>query len=175
MPDIRIDWDHSALKLFCEHGPPQGALMQMAARAVVAMKAAAPVSPVQPAYAYPVQPGSSAGTTYQGRGLALPKGPAVARYRAAGDLPLRPSGYLRSSVKAMRLPDGSIVVGPTAPYAKYVIEGTRPHEIRSHGPWPLRNRATGQVFGPRVHHPGTAANNFVLKAAFGLRGARFHI
>jgi hypothetical protein len=35
--------------------------------------------------------------------------------------------------------------------------GTRAHEIRSHGDYPLRNRQTGQVFGRSVQHPGTTA------------------
>jgi hypothetical protein len=74
------------------------------------------------------------------------------------------SGHLRSSVQAFRQGDG-IIIGPTADYARFVVEGTRPHIIRSHGPWPLRNRATGQVFGPEVHHPGTRANPFVSEAA----------
>lgn len=34
--------------------------------------------------------------------------------------------------------------------------GTRGHVIESHGDYPLRNRQTGQVFGKRVQHPGTA-------------------
>jgi len=74
------------------------------------------------------------------------------------------SGNLRRSVLSFRQGDGSIIIGPTADYAKYVIEGTVPHIIRSHGPWPLRNAETGQVFGPVVHHPGTAANNFIERA-----------
>jgi hypothetical protein len=75
------------------------------------------------------------------------------------------TGHLRSSIRAFRQGDGSIIIGPTADYARYVIEGTPPHEIRSHGPWPLRNRETGRVFGPVVHHPGTQANPFVREAA----------
>jgi hypothetical protein len=42
--------------------------------------------------------------------------------------------------------------------------GTRPHIIRSHGPYPLRNRRTGQVFGPVVHHPGTQPRPFLRPA-----------
>ena len=47
------------------------------------------------------------------------------------------------------------------PHAVFVVRGTRPHVIRSRGPWPLRNRVTGQVFGPRVSHPGSKPNNFL--------------
>jgi HK97 gp10 family phage protein len=77
---------------------------------------------------------------------------------------LHRSGQLRSSIHAFRLGDGSVIVGPTADYAQYVLEGTPPHIIRSKGPWPLRNRETGQVFGPVVHHPGTSAQPFVTEA-----------
>lgn len=50
------------------------------------------------------------------------------------------------------------------PYAGYVTNGTAPHVIRSTGPWPLRNRETGQVFGPIVHHPGTKPNDYLQRA-----------
>ena len=46
-------------------------------------------------------------------------------------------------------------------YAAVVELGGRPHEIRSHGNYPLRNRATGQVFGMVVHHPGTPAQPYL--------------
>jgi hypothetical protein len=73
------------------------------------------------------------------------------------------SGHLRSSVHAFRQGDGSILIGPTASYSGYVIRGTRPHPIDSHGPWPLRNRRTGQVFGRHVDHPGTRPNDFLTR------------
>jgi hypothetical protein len=44
--------------------------------------------------------------------------------------------------------------------------GTRPHLIRSTGPWPLRNRETGQQFGRVVHHPGTPAQPFMRPALY---------
>lgn len=51
------------------------------------------------------------------------------------------------------------------PYAGFVIRGTRRYyPIHSHGPWPLRNRYTDQIFGPAVIHPGQAANDFVTRA-----------
>lgn len=37
---------------------------------------------------------------------------------------------------------------------EYIEFGTRPHVIVSRGPWLLRNRITGQVFGRHVEHPG---------------------
>jgi hypothetical protein len=81
------------------------------------------------------------------------------------------SGNLRRSVHSFRQGDGSILIGPTADYAHFVVEGTVPHEIRSHGPWPLRNRETGQVFGPRVKHPGTRPNDFITRAAYAVAAA----
>lgn len=59
----------------------------------------------------------------------------------------------------------SYEVAVEVPYAQYVIRGTRgPYPIVSHGPWPLRNRFTGQVFGRSVMHPGIRANDFVTRA-----------
>lgn len=46
-------------------------------------------------------------------------------------------------------------------YAAVVELGSRPHEIRSHGNYPLRNRETGQAFGRVVHHPGTRAQPYL--------------
>ena len=44
------------------------------------------------------------------------KGRTVARGRRyAGDFPLRPSGYLRSSCRRFREADGGYIIGPTAP------------------------------------------------------------
>lgn len=59
-----------------------------------------------------------------------------------------------------------VVVGGSWEYIEYP---TRPHIIRSHGPWPLRNRETGQVFGPVVHHPGTRAQPFMRPAIYRTR------
>ncbi|MGI5171873.1 hypothetical protein ACQEU3_46780 [Spirillospora sp. CA-253888] len=90
--------------------------------------------------------------------------------RGSGD---RGSGYLRSSigwdvgkdarglyvdVKATaRTPDGKS-------YGLFVEYGTAPHVIESKGDYPLRNRKTGQVFGRRVQHPGTAPQPFLRPA-----------
>lgn len=148
-------------------------LMQdrLVARAVTTMKSLTPVSPVFPVYAQPVPVGRSRGPVYSGRGLARPRGPARPRRRLPGDLPLGPpSGHLRNSIRAVRLDKDTILIGPTVSYGKYVNDGTRPHEIRSHGPWPLRNRATGQVFGRRVHHPGTRGAHFIERTAESLNG-----
>ena len=92
----------------------------------------------------------------------------------------RPSGYLRSNIgwtlgrdaaglyvdiqSTARTPDGT-------PYALIVELGSRAHVIESKGPYPLRNRATGQVFGRRVLHPGTPAQPYLRPALDDLRGA----
>jgi hypothetical protein len=157
--NVRVIWDPSAAKVLAERNPRiQRGLLTVAGRLVVAMKRAAPVSKVQRVYANPVPMGTSTG-----------KG-GYPRTRYQGDLPLRPSGYLRNSIRAFVMPDGSVIVGPTASYGRFVNEGTPPHVIRSTGPWPLRNRATGQVFGPVVNHPGTAPSYFVQRAVMTLRG-----
>jgi len=69
------------------------------------------------------------------------------------------------------LEEGDLIVSASGgaggrTYAAYVELGTAPHVIRSHGPYPLRNPRTGQVFGPVVHHPGTKAQPFLRPALF---------
>jgi hypothetical protein len=84
------------------------------------------------------------------------------------------SGTLRSSIMKFRQVDGSYLIGPTAltddgtPLGPLVNNGTPPHAIDSKGPWPLRNRATGQVFGPHVNHPGTRPQPFITESAHDL-------
>jgi hypothetical protein len=48
-----------------------------------------------------------------------------------------------------------------APYARYVHDGTKPHEIR-----PKNKKALKTPFGPRkkVNHPGTKANPYLQNA-----------
>lgn len=154
MADIYVRVNDTEIKLFARDSlAVHRALDVLAARAVVVMKAAAPVSKVQRVYASP-------GATVAGG------------TRYGGDFPLRPSGYLRSSIHAEKITGSDIWIGSRVSYAKFVDRGTPPHVIRSTGPWPLRNRATGQVFGPVVHHPGTQPTRFVEKAAEALRGSK---
>ena len=56
-------------------------------------------------------------------------------------------------------------------YWSYVEYGTRPHIIRSHGDYPLRNRETGEVFGRVVRHPGTQAQPFIRPNFYRYRSA----
>lgn len=58
----------------------------------------------------------------------------------------------------------NILVYCDHPAAIFVLKGTKPHVIMSHGSWPLRNRRTGVVFGPRVSHPGYRGDNFLTQA-----------
>lgn len=53
-----------------------------------------------------------------------------------------------------------------APIGLFVEVGTAPHVIESHGPYPLRNATTGQVFGKKVNHPGTEAQPHLRPALF---------
>jgi hypothetical protein len=150
--DVTIIWDDAEISAWIDAGPAfRGVMDRLAATVTVAMKAAIPVSPVCAVYARPVSHG----------GVAA--------------LPLRPSGYLRSSVRADRLPGGDVRIGPAADYAIYVQEDTVAHEIRSHGDWPLRSHCTGKVFGRVVHHPGTTGKHFIEKAAAAVDGVRIDI
>jgi hypothetical protein len=158
MPATKVVWDEVAFAEWVRNaaGSPQRAVYMMAVRITVAMKAAIPVSKVQPVYA-------TGGATV----------PGGTRY--AGDFPLRPSGYLRKSVRRYREPGGDWIIGPTAEYAAFVNDGTPPHEIRSTGSWPLRNRATGQVFGPKVHHPGTRGVHYLERSLDAIGGVTVHV
>jgi hypothetical protein len=87
-------------------------------------------------------------------------------------VPVR-TGELRDSIgrRAGRDARGPYVdVYATAEHALIVELGSRAHVIRPRGPWPLRNRATGQVFGREVHHPGTDAQPYLQPALDDLAG-----
>ena len=95
--------------------------------------------------------------------------------------PGRQSGTLRSSIRAIRKPDGDYLIGPTdqvgpGQYLGPLIErGTRPHPIDAHGPWSLHNALTGQYFGPHVDHPGTHPQPFIRPAAEAMNGRTVHV
>lgn len=91
----------------------------------------------------------------------------------------RPRGWLRSHVYwRLGRDERSLYVdigcdARTAQGHDYGLDvelGTKPHVIRSKGPWPLRN-AKGRVFGREVHHPGTRAQPFLRGALEYLRGS----
>jgi hypothetical protein len=82
------------------------------------------------------------------------------------------SGHLRSSISWDLSKDAEGLhadVGTDVDYALYVEFGTKPHTIRSHGNYPLRDRK-GRVFGRVVHHPGTRAFAYLRGALDELRG-----
>lgn len=95
----------------------------------------------------------------------------------------RPAGYAASRLRILTA--GRDEQGPyrdagtdaTSPegfnYPAALENGTKPHEIHSKGPWPLRNRRTGQVFGRSVMHPGTAPIPWGRRSAEALRGRVF--
>jgi hypothetical protein len=74
------------------------------------------------------------------------------------------SGDLYDSID-VRFPGkkrGIVIVGTDHWHAQEY--GAPPHEIRSHGKWPLRNVETGDVFGRVVDHPGNDAQPFMRPA-----------
>lgn len=95
----------------------------------------------------------------------------------------RPPGYARSRLR--RLGRGRDATGPfrdvgtdaTTPdgtsYPAILEHGSKPHIIESHGPYPLRNRHTGQVFGRVVQHPGTRADPWARRSAQTIHGRRY--
>lgn len=94
----------------------------------------------------------------------------------------RPPGYARSRIHVERGTDGEGPyrdIGSDAetpegyPYALGLELGTVPHEIRSKGDYPLRNRKTGQVFGRVVDHPGTQPYPWCRAALQDLAGREF--
>ncbi|MFF3096828.1 hypothetical protein [Streptomyces cyaneofuscatus] len=57
------------------------------------------------------------------------------------------------------------IVECTHPATRFVLDGTRPHVIRPRRASVLRFELGGRtVFAKRVNHPGTRANNFLLRA-----------
>jgi hypothetical protein len=49
-------------------------------------------------------------------------------------------------------------------YFRYVVEGTRPHDIVAHGRALAFTWNGRRVFFARVHHPGTKPNDFIGRA-----------
>lgn len=94
----------------------------------------------------------------------------------------RPPGYARDRIAArptvslrggLAFNVGSDATTPEGfPYPVVLDVGSRPHTIESHGDYPLRNPRTGQVFGKRVHHPGTAPTSWCRGSLAVIRGIR---
>lgn len=93
----------------------------------------------------------------------------------------RPAGYAKSKIHIERGRDllspfydigtGSDALTPDGTNYPLILElGSVPHEIRSKGEYPLRNRKTGQVFGRVVQHPGTKAYPWLRAALADIAG-----
>lgn len=91
----------------------------------------------------------------------------------------RPAGYARDQIGLFPGVDalgpyidvGSPALTPDGvSYPAILDAGSRPHDIESHGDYPLRNRKTGQVFGRRVSHPGTQPTYWCRRSIFALAG-----
>jgi len=77
------------------------------------------------------------------------------------------AGRLRDSIRYERETfGGGLTMRWTAnvPYARYVIDGTAPHEIRPVAARALHWGGKPGVFAKVVHHPGTQPNDFPEKA-----------
>lgn len=91
----------------------------------------------------------------------------------------RPAGYARDHIGTWRGRDSTGVyfdVGSDATtpdgtsYPAILDAGSRAHVIESHGNYPLRNPATGQVFGRVVNHPGTRPTYWCRNSIMAIAG-----
>ena len=74
------------------------------------------------------------------------------------------TGYLASTVYK-QVSDSEGIVGVAASYARVVVEGSAPHEIRPTNGDVLAFMIAGKmIFTPIVHHPGTKPNPFMQNA-----------
>lgn len=84
------------------------------------------------------------------------------------------TGALRETVEGEADPDsmtGRLSAGDgVVDYAAVVELGGRPHRITAHGNYPLRNAATGEVFGHSVEHPGTPAQPYLRPGVAAIGG-----
>lgn len=164
MARVAVAWDDAAIRMDCASpATPVGrGLARLADKAVLEMKQRIPVGKPQ-------------------------TGPLPGHPRQVARRP----GTLRSSVRKIRQGDGSYLIGPTDTVNGQLLgplieHGTRPHVIRSHGPWPLYSTTTGRRYGRpvhdggrlaywEVHHPGTRAQPFIDPAARALGGTVIRI
>ena len=86
------------------------------------------------------------------------------------------TGKLRNSIVARVIPAGVGLIGEVAAeaaYAVYVEKGTAAHPIVGNPILRFPSAQTGMiVFTPRVDHPGTKANPFLLDALVFVVGSR---
>jgi hypothetical protein len=78
------------------------------------------------------------------------------------------TGFLVLSIFKRRIPGGWQIGhdGQLAPYARWVVEGAKPHVIRPRNKkalrWPIPG---GFRFAKKVRHPGYKGDNYVKRAA----------
>lgn len=93
----------------------------------------------------------------------------------------RGAGRLRESItpRVERSPGQAMITYyTTVPYARYVLEGTRPHLIEPRNARVLRWLGPGGIgvrYATRVHHPGTRPNPFPHRALFPAQYAISHM
>lgn len=81
----------------------------------------------------------------------------------------RDTGAMAKQIVSYRAGPKLWRVHSLATYTCFVEFGTGPHPIKAHGDYPLRNRRSGKVFGPLVHHPGTPEQPFMRPALYQAR------
>ncbi|WNZ30041.1 MAG: hypothetical protein IAX21_04095 [Candidatus Bathyarchaeota archaeon] len=88
----------------------------------------------------------------------------IAYYEAFYNAPWKTGKLARSIVT--KIEEGEAKLQALAPYAKFVIEGTRPHEIHPAGANVLifKAKSGDLVFTKLVQHPGTKPNPFLQRA-----------
>ncbi len=92
----------------------------------------------------------------------MASGAILAKHSLKGDPIPYKTGLLLSSFRYSTGP----LIGrwfPTARYAVFVHEGTRPHQITARRKKVLANVKDGLIFGRSVRHPGTKPNPFMLR------------
>jgi hypothetical protein len=78
------------------------------------------------------------------------------------------TGALRQSLYNRAIPEGRVIGHDRnrAPYAAFVLLGTRPHKILPKNKKALRWPAGGKfAFAKAVNHPGYRGDNYLLRAA----------
>jgi hypothetical protein len=76
------------------------------------------------------------------------------------------TGNLRDHIRQINLP-GQVTVGPYGVgYNEYVVQGTKPHDIKPKKGKYLVFQINGRkVFAKKVHHPGTKPNPYMTDSA----------
>lgn len=82
------------------------------------------------------------------------------------------TGELRASIRTGRVTPQHWRVWVGTDHWAPTEYGSAPHIIRSHGPYSLHNRETGDYFGRSVRHPGTPEQPFMRPAAYTKRRPR---